>query len=222
MADALQEITIFARVVNTGSLSAAARDLGLSPALVSRRLSGLEARLGVRLINRTLCDLLGWPSDDVTGRNVETLLTIPTRIFYQTHVFPTLKLQGVVHEIYMNLVAASGAKASRAAAGTSAVSRAQKVVGYLAAMIRGEVDYSKMEAAAWVGLPHFQTPEFHLGVVGLFVPVVLVLAPPTICNDLFRYAAFGRMVNGTPLNSTRLANGEAEAAMYMKIELGKS
>jgi DNA-binding transcriptional LysR family regulator len=53
MADALQEITIFARVVNTGSLSAAARDLGLSPALVSRRLSGLEARLGVRLINRT-------------------------------------------------------------------------------------------------------------------------------------------------------------------------
>jgi len=53
MADALQEITIFARVVSTGSLSAAARDLGLSPALVSRRLSGLEARLGVRLINRT-------------------------------------------------------------------------------------------------------------------------------------------------------------------------
>ena len=45
MADALQEITIFARVVSTGSLSAAARDLGLSPALVSRRLSGLEARL---------------------------------------------------------------------------------------------------------------------------------------------------------------------------------
>ena len=53
MADALQEITIFARVVTTGSLSAAARDLGLSPALVSRRLAGLEARLGVRLINRT-------------------------------------------------------------------------------------------------------------------------------------------------------------------------
>ena len=40
MADALQEMTIFARVVGTGSLSAAARDLGLSPALVSRRLAG--------------------------------------------------------------------------------------------------------------------------------------------------------------------------------------
>ena len=53
MADALQEIAVFARIVSAGSLSAAARDLGLSPALISRRLAGLESRLGVRLINRT-------------------------------------------------------------------------------------------------------------------------------------------------------------------------
>src|SRR6188508_1180025 len=53
MADGLQEITVFARIVGTGSLSAAARDLRMSPALVSRRLAALEARLGVRLINRT-------------------------------------------------------------------------------------------------------------------------------------------------------------------------
>jgi DNA-binding transcriptional LysR family regulator len=53
MTDSLQEMTVFARVVGTGSLSAAARDLGLSPALVSRRLAALEGRLGVRLINRT-------------------------------------------------------------------------------------------------------------------------------------------------------------------------
>lgn len=46
-------MTVFSRVVASGSLSAAARELGLSPALVSRRLAGLEARLGVRLINRT-------------------------------------------------------------------------------------------------------------------------------------------------------------------------
>jgi DNA-binding transcriptional LysR family regulator len=53
MPNALQEITIFARVVGTGSLSAAARDLGMSPAVISRRLAALEARLGVRLVNRT-------------------------------------------------------------------------------------------------------------------------------------------------------------------------
>src|SRR5918996_6569794 len=53
MADTLQEITVFSRIVGAGSLSAAARDLGMSPALVSRRLASLEGRLGVRLINRT-------------------------------------------------------------------------------------------------------------------------------------------------------------------------
>ncbi len=53
MADALAEMSIFSRVVGTGSLSAAARELGLSTAVVSRRLAALEARLGVRLINRT-------------------------------------------------------------------------------------------------------------------------------------------------------------------------
>ena len=53
MADALQEMSVFSRVVTTGSLSAAARELAISPALVSRRLAALENRLGVRLINRT-------------------------------------------------------------------------------------------------------------------------------------------------------------------------
>ena len=53
MADTLAEMSVFSRVVTTGSLSAAARELGLSPAVVSRRLAALEARLGVRLINRT-------------------------------------------------------------------------------------------------------------------------------------------------------------------------
>ncbi|HZQ71813.1 MAG TPA: LysR family transcriptional regulator [Burkholderiales bacterium] len=46
-------MSVFSRVVATGSLSSAARELGLSPAMVSRRLSALEARLGVRLLNRT-------------------------------------------------------------------------------------------------------------------------------------------------------------------------
>ena len=46
-------MAVFSKVVATGSLSAAARELGLSPAMVSRRLAALEARLGVRLLNRT-------------------------------------------------------------------------------------------------------------------------------------------------------------------------
>src|SRR3954466_372319 len=53
MADTLAEMGIFAKVVAAGSLSAAARELGVSTAVVSRRLAALESRLGVRLINRT-------------------------------------------------------------------------------------------------------------------------------------------------------------------------
>src|SRR2546426_247673 len=49
----LHEMAVFSRVVATGSLSSAARELGLSPALVSRRIAALEARLGVRLLHRT-------------------------------------------------------------------------------------------------------------------------------------------------------------------------
>jgi DNA-binding transcriptional LysR family regulator len=51
--DAFNEMSVFAKVVSTGSLSAAARNLGLSTAMVSRRLAALESRLGVRLVNRT-------------------------------------------------------------------------------------------------------------------------------------------------------------------------
>src|ERR1700682_1883279 len=53
MPDPLQEMSVFSKFVTAGSLSAAARELGLSPAMVSRRLAALESRLGVRLVNRT-------------------------------------------------------------------------------------------------------------------------------------------------------------------------
>lgn len=49
----LGDLEVFARMVSAGSMSAAGRELGLSPAVVSKRLRRLEDRLGTRLMNRT-------------------------------------------------------------------------------------------------------------------------------------------------------------------------
>ena len=51
--DRLSAMMAFARVVEAGSLSAAARALDTSLASVSRQLAALRRRLGARLINRT-------------------------------------------------------------------------------------------------------------------------------------------------------------------------
>jgi LysR family transcriptional regulator, transcriptional activator for dmlA len=47
------ELGFFCLLVKQGSLAATARELNLTPPAVSRRLSSLEDRLGVRLLNRT-------------------------------------------------------------------------------------------------------------------------------------------------------------------------
>ncbi len=47
------DMELFHLVANKGSLSAAARELGISTPSVSKRLAAIEQRLGVRLLNRT-------------------------------------------------------------------------------------------------------------------------------------------------------------------------
>ena len=49
----ISDFDIFARVARTGNMSQAGREMGLSPAVVSKRISMLEDRLGVRLFQRT-------------------------------------------------------------------------------------------------------------------------------------------------------------------------
>ncbi|MEJ1970399.1 MAG: LysR family transcriptional regulator [Rhizomicrobium sp.] len=53
MLEDLNELRTFGRILALGSLSAAARDLGVGLAVVSKRLATLERRAGTRLVNRT-------------------------------------------------------------------------------------------------------------------------------------------------------------------------
>lgn len=49
----IPDVEVFSAIAECGSLSAAARRLGLAPMTVSRRLAALEGELGVRLFHRT-------------------------------------------------------------------------------------------------------------------------------------------------------------------------
>ncbi len=49
----LEDMHIFIRIVEAGGISRAADQLGMAKSAVSRRLVALEARIGVRLLNRT-------------------------------------------------------------------------------------------------------------------------------------------------------------------------
>jgi uracil-xanthine permease len=49
------------------------------------------------------------------------------------------------------------------------------VVGYVVALLMGDVDTDSIEAAEWFALPSFTTPTFKLSIMIIFLPVVLVL-----------------------------------------------
>lgn len=51
--DRITSMRVFVRAASAGSLSAAARHLGMSPAMATKHVNALEARLGVKLFHRT-------------------------------------------------------------------------------------------------------------------------------------------------------------------------
>ena len=62
----------------------------------------------VAAVNATLLGLLGYARDEVTGRHVEALMSVAGRIFFQTHLFPLLRLHGRAEEIFLLLRAKGG------------------------------------------------------------------------------------------------------------------
>jgi signal transduction histidine kinase len=58
--------------------------------------------------NQTLVDLLEYPTAELVGQSVDAILSVPARIFYQTHFFPLIKMHGKADEIYFTLRSKSG------------------------------------------------------------------------------------------------------------------
>lgn len=72
--DRLREMEIFVAIVKAGSLSAAARALGLSVPVVSKELARLEERLGTLLLQRTTRSLTVTPEGELFHRRCTTIL----------------------------------------------------------------------------------------------------------------------------------------------------
>ncbi|MEI2782023.1 MAG: LysR family transcriptional regulator [Candidatus Competibacter sp.] len=76
MSTAIQpgELSFFVALIGRGSLSAAARELGITTAAASKRLAQMEARAGVALLNRTTRRLSLTPEGEVVLEHARRIL----------------------------------------------------------------------------------------------------------------------------------------------------
>jgi NCS2 family nucleobase:cation symporter-2 len=84
------------------------------------------------------------------------------------------------------------------------------IVGYVVAVLMGDVDFSKVNSAAWVGLPEFTTPTFSSSAMLLFLPVVLVLIAENIGHVKAVAAMTGKSLDDQVGNAL-IADGAATA-----------
>jgi len=61
-------------------------------------------------VNETFCKKSGYTSTELIGGKIESILTLPTRIFFQTHLIPLVKMQGYAEEIFITLLAKDGSE----------------------------------------------------------------------------------------------------------------
>jgi sigma-B regulation protein RsbU (phosphoserine phosphatase) len=60
--------------------------------------------------NATLSAWMGFPQDELIGKRLHDLLSVGSRIFYETHIAPLLRMQGFFHEVALDFVTASGSR----------------------------------------------------------------------------------------------------------------
>jgi len=64
----------------------------------------------VTAANATLAEMLGYAPGELEGRRVDAILTVGARLFWQTHFFPLVRMQGQAEEMFLVLRAADGSE----------------------------------------------------------------------------------------------------------------
>ncbi len=86
------------------------------------------------------------------------------------------------------------------------------IVGYLAAVLMGMVDFSPVLAADWLGLPQFTAPSFELNAITLIAPVAVVSIIEHVGDVLAISQTIGKdreLVVNPGLNKTMIGDGLA-------------
>jgi K+-sensing histidine kinase KdpD len=68
----------------------------------------LDDELHIVEANAHLAELLGLDQRELVGRPFESLLSVPARLLFQTHVFPALLAEGRVEEVLLTLAGGDG------------------------------------------------------------------------------------------------------------------
>jgi len=68
----------------------------------------LSGDLRIMAANRGLCELVGRPSEDLVGQSFEVILSLASRILFQTNVYPALRADGLVEEVFLTLETRAG------------------------------------------------------------------------------------------------------------------
>jgi sigma-B regulation protein RsbU (phosphoserine phosphatase) len=105
-------------------------------------------------VNATFSGWIGGPAETLIGKPLRDLLTVASRIFYETNIAPALRLQGRFEEVALDLVTAAGDKLPVLVNATERRGADGQVLSARVAVIRAkdrrsyERDLQEREAAA--------------------------------------------------------------------------
>lgn len=82
------------------------------------------------------------------------------------------------------------------------------IIGYMAALFAGLVDFSMVREAAWFSLPNFSSPHFDLGAIVIILPATLVIISEHIGHQIVTGQIIGRdLIRKPGLHKTLFADG---------------